>query len=310
MSESPYAALAAELRSAYASGLTPFLEEATAYQWMGACHDLWEAGDINIVEFAARLLYPEFPGITYLQTLVALFDAMPRFAQAPIAFRNDPSAEIQIIQRPDCAYVLLCFCAAGGTLGLPVNFIHQWLGRLPTSLVYIKDFRNLCGGCGFPSLGPDRASAVAALRHIAKEIGGKKLYTLGVSLGGYAALYYGLELQATSILSFAGATDYTPEFVNSLGPPSKDYSNLCSQAPDYVINLRDACAAAADRTQILIAYSANQTRDRLQAERLAGLSNVELIGVNYAQHNVLDPLIRERRLMFLLRHFFADERIG
>jgi pimeloyl-ACP methyl ester carboxylesterase len=203
--------------------------------------------------------------------------------------------------------VLLCFCAAQGTLGLPLNFIHQWLGRLPTSLVYIKDFRNLCGGCGFPSLGSDRTLAVAAFRYIARRLGGKKVYALGVSSGGYAAVYYGLELQAISILSFSGAVDYTPEFVNSLGPPSKDYLNLCRYAPDYLTNLRDACASAAYKSRILIAYGAGQPRDRRQAERLARLPNVELVGVDYAQHNVVDPLIRERKFMPLLHRFFAGE---
>jgi hypothetical protein len=50
--------------------------------------------------------------------------------------------------------------------------------------VYIKDFRNLGGGGGFPTLGPDRAAAITGLQRIAGEVNGDRIYTLGVSLGG------------------------------------------------------------------------------------------------------------------------------
>src|SRR5437764_209788 len=107
----------------------------------------------------------------------------------------------------------MCCCAFVQPTGPhPLNFIHQWLGRLSASLVYIKDFRNLGGGCGYPTIGPDRASAIAAFRRIVDEIDGEEIYTLGVSLGGYAAMYYGLELGAAAVLNLAGATDYTSDF--------------------------------------------------------------------------------------------------
>jgi hypothetical protein len=301
--------LVRELEIAYASGTAPaVVAHASPYQWANACHDLFEAGRIDIVEYAARCLRPIYPELTYLATLVALFDAMPRHPPAPLDFCDDPTAEIQIVRRPDCDSVLLCFCAGQGTLGLPVNFIHQWLGRLPTSLVYIKDFRDLSGGCGFPTLGPDRAAAVAAFRRIADEVGGKKIYTLGVSFGGYSALYYGLELGALSVLSLAGATDYTPEFVKRLGPVPQKYLNLCKRAPDYTRDLRESCASALHRTRVLIAYSAGYPRDRQQAERIAGLPNVELVAVDYAQHNVVDPLIRQRKFLPLLCRLMSTEQ--
>jgi hypothetical protein len=303
-------ALVRELEVAYSSGATPaVVPHARGYQWANACHDLFEAGRIDIVEYAARYLHPLYPELTYLATLVALFDAMPRHSPAPLAFRNDPTEEIQVVRRPDCDTVLLCFCAAGGNLGLPANFIHQWLGRLPASLVYIKDLRNFRGSCGFPTLGPDRASSVTAFRRIAEEIGGKKIFTFGVSRGGYPALYYGLEVEAVSVLSLAGATDYTREFVDTLGPVPRAYLDLAERAPDYFRNLRASCASAAHKTRVLITYGAGNPRDRQQAERIAGLPNVELIALDYAQHNVIEPLIRQGKFLPLLNRFLSTGRI-
>jgi hypothetical protein len=143
--------------------------------------------------------------LTYLATIVAWFDAIPRDLPAPLAFRDDPEAEIQVLRRGGCDAVLLCFCARESTLGLPLNLVHQWLGRLPVSLVYIKDFRDLFGGRGYPSLAPDLRSSVGALRSLVGKLEGKRIYTLGVSHGGYPALHYGLELGAAGALSLAGA---------------------------------------------------------------------------------------------------------
>ena len=191
-------------------------------------------------------------------------------------------------------------------MGLPVNFVHQWLGRVPASLVYIKDLRNLAGGCGFPTLGPGRASATAAFLRIADEIGGKEIYTFGVSLGGYAALYYGLQLGAVSALSLGSATDYTPDFINSQGPVKQETRDLWEFASDYAVSLRDCYEQALKKPRVMIAYGAANPRDRGQAKRMAGMPNVELLPMDYAQHNVIEPLIRNHELMPLLeRHLSA-----
>jgi len=39
----------------------------------------------------------------------------------------------------------------------------------------------------------------------------------------------------------------------------------------------------------------------MQAERMAGVPNVELVAVDFAQHNVIEPLIRQQRFMPLLK---------
>jgi hypothetical protein len=298
--------LVRELEIAYSNG-TPVavVRRASPYQWANACHDLFEAGRIDILEFAVRYLHKLYPDLRYLRTLLGWFDSMPRDMPAPLAFCDDPKAEVQVVQRPDCDAVLFCFCAGGGTLGLPVNFVHHWLGRVPASLVYIKDLRELWGGCGFPALGPDRASAIKELRHITQVLNVQRIYTFGVSHGGYPALYYGLELGAVGVLNLGGSVDLTPSFVDSLGPMRLEYKYLCEVAPEYLINLRDSYESAGQKPRVYIAYSARYPDDRRQAERMAGLPNVELIAVNHAQHNVLEPLIQTRAFMPLLERLLA-----
>ena len=301
--------LVRRLEIAHGSGCTvAAVEHASPYQWANACHDLFEAGRIDVLESAVRYLYPKYPELTYLASLSALLDAMPRGGSAPLAFCDDPAAEVEVLQRPGCDTVLIGFCACRGTLGLPLNFVHQWLGRLPVSVIYLKDLRDLWGGCGFPALGPDRAAAVAQLTKLVREIGGRRIYTFGVSLGGFPALHYGLELGAAGVLALAGATDLTPSFVTSLGPLRQEYINLRRLAPDYVINLRDRYQSARHKPRAIIAYSANHPTDRRQAQRMAGLPNVELVPIDHAQHNVIEPLIRNRQFMPLLERLVRSER--
>ena len=103
-----------------------------------------------------------------------------------------------------------------------------------------------------------------------------------------------------------GATDYTPDFVNSLGPVSKAYLNIRERAPDYARNLRDSYGSTAQKPRVMIAYSAGQPRDRRQAERFAGLPNVELVAVDYDQHNVLDALVRSGNFLPILRRLLSE----
>jgi hypothetical protein len=295
-------------KGAYWCGLAPPRGLATPYKWAAVCHDMFEAGPIDVLEYAARHLHAAYPELEYVAKLVAWFDAVPRHLPPPRPFRDDPAADVQIVRNPDSDAVLLCFCAAHGTLGLPVNFVHQWLGRLPVSLVYLKDSRDLFGALGYPSLAVDRAGSIAALRSLADDLGAKRIYALGVSRGGFAAAYCGLELGAKAVLSLAGAVDLTPAFINAMEEVPEAYVRMLRAAPDYAINVAERYRSAHQRPQVLIAFSSGFQQDRAQAERMAGVPDVELIAVEgKAQHNVIELLIRQGRLLDLLNRLLASE---
>jgi hypothetical protein len=309
MPTSSHQHLIAELEAAHRCGAPLVLDHASPFEWTAACHELLEncADRIDFFDYAARRLHAAYPDVTYLATMVAWLDAMPRQSPAPLAFRDDPPAEIQIVRRPDCDAVLLCFCGIGENLGVPLNFAHQWLGRLPASVVYIKDFLNLYGGCGYPSLGSDQASSVAALRRLVEDLGGKRIYTLGVSMGGYPALHYGLQLGAVRTLSLAGTTDLTPYFAERLGPFLPHYPSLIARAPEYAKDLSECYASAQRRPpHVLLAFNAGNSRDRQHAERMLKVRNVELLAVEgNSQHNVVDPLMRRGEYWPLLQRLLA-----
>jgi acyl-CoA synthetase (AMP-forming)/AMP-acid ligase II/acyl carrier protein len=302
--------LVEELGWAYAWRRIPRYQEVSPFQWANACHELLVAGRIKVLEYAARNLRESHPDVKYIATLVAWFDAIPRQLPSPLRFFENADADVQIVRRADCDTVLFCFCAADGTLGVPLNLAHEWLGRLPVSLVYLKDFRNIYGASGYPTLGPDREAAVTALQQLAQNLGATRLFTFGVSLGGYAALYYGQRLGAQGVLSLGSSTDLTPEFIGQSPPLTRTYLDVIQQAADYAVNLRTIYQAAERRPSVLLAYSQQVEHDWLQAEQMAGLPGVHLIAVrNYIHHNVIDPLIQRQELLDLLMRLLSLEKI-
>jgi len=282
------------------------MAHARPYQWANACHDLFEAGRLDVLEHELRHLHAAYPDVAYLGTLVSLFDSLPRQLPPPLPLTDDPSADVQIIERPGSDAVLLCFCALRGTLGLPLGFMHSWHGRLPVSLVYLKDFHDLSGAAGFRSLGPDRESSVAGLRRLVAQLGARRIFTLGVSSGGFGALYYGFRLGAVGALSLGGATDLTVAFNERIGNRSACSRGIIETAPDYGQRLGAMYATGRHAPRVLAAFNSGNDVDRAQAEQLLGLPGVELIAVEgYSHHNVVESLVRERRYMAL-----AERLIG
>jgi hypothetical protein len=300
-----------ELEATFAAGLPPDYAVGSSFEWANACHWLLEAGRVRLLEYAARHLHAAFPDIAYLATLVSWFDAIPRHLPEPLPFTDEAEAEIQIVRRAGCDTVLFCFCGARGTLGTHLNLSHEWLGRLPVTLVYIKDFGSHCGGGGYPTLASDRETSVMILRWIAGKLGGKRIFTLGVSLGGYPALHYGLRLGAEGVLSLAGATDLTREFNEAIRPLPPSHANLLENFPDYAMNMRELYGASGRRPRVLLAHSAGERHDRLHAERMSGLPGVDVIAVeNHAHHNVVDPLMQRKQYGGLLHRLLSLRRMG
>ncbi len=294
----------AELERTFAAGVTPDYALATAYQWANACHELLAAGRLPILEYAVRHLTTVYPDIEYLATIAAWFDAIPRDDGPAIPFSDDVDAEVQIVRREGCENVLFCFCGAQGTLGVPLNLAHEWLGRMPVSLVYIKDVRDIWGGGGYPTLAADHVRSAQALLQIARTLGARRIFTLGVSLGGYPALHYGRKLGAEGVLNLGGATDLSPEF--DATEALSTYPTLLQQSPDYAVGLRAVYAASECRPRVLLVFGDGHAIDRRQAERMAGLPGVELIAVDRcAQHNVSETLMRRKEYAGILHRLLS-----
>jgi len=122
---------------------------------------------------------------------------------------------------------------------------------------------------GLPSLGADYPETLAALRALLAAWGVEHTYVIGMSAGGYPALRYGIDLGVRRILLLSPGTT----------PPDTDsplVTRLRQQLGDMAVDIAEYVRAHGRNVPVIAAYGADNADDAWQAERLAGLPNVDL----------------------------------
>jgi pimeloyl-ACP methyl ester carboxylesterase len=157
---------------------------------------------------------------------------------------------------------------------------------------------------GFSSLGGDREVALCELRKIISSLGTRRVLCCGGSAGAFAALHYGLHLNAESVLALSGPTNLSAEFNAHLNP-RRSAARLRTEVRVPDLEMSRAYVAAKRRPRVCLVYGDSHWDDRLQAEDMAGLSDVVLRPLeNFEGHNTVQELIRrglfDQQLRFLV----------
>jgi hypothetical protein len=276
------------------------IRENTIARSAAAIDALLDRGRLEAAERRARRFRAAYPAVAYGKTVCDFFDRMPPADGLLLPFEDDRAKEVQIVARANADTVMLLFCGHAERLGLALPAIHRWFGRMPASLVYLRDFRRLHYLAGIPSLGADRAASLAGLRALVASLGGRRIVCYGTSGGVFAALDYGLELGAEAVLALAGPVNLTREFNASLHM-GRAIARLHDTVPGVAIDLRRAYETAARAPRTWLVYGENNWDDRLHAETMAGLPGVTLVPVkNFQGHNVAMEFITRGSFASLL----------
>ena len=294
------ATLADEIEAAFRERRPPALGERNVAGHRTAAIDaVFARGNLEAAEHAARHLHSLSPRSRYARNLCAVFGRMPP-ADRQLPFADDLTKEVQIVPRNDAETVALLFCGNSQRLGLPLSGIHRWLGLIPASLVYLRDFRRLSYLAGLPSLGQDREATLTSLRGIIASLGGRRTVCCGNSGGAFAALHYGLDLGSEAVLSLSGSTNLSPEFNMHLRQAA-NIARLRRDLPPGLIDLRRLYGTADRPPRALLLYAQHNWDDRLHAEYLSGLPTVSLKAVeDHDEHNVVVELIKRGQFEGLL----------
>jgi hypothetical protein len=286
---SPVAALAQEIRAAFRKGTILDLSAAEPLAWARALDFLLVRSDFDPALYAARQFSAAHPNLDYPSNIVTLLSRLPPVAADLLPFEDDPTQEIQVVKRAGAKAVLLLFGDLTHRLGAPIGAIHRWMGRLPVSLVYLRDFRRLFFLDGIPSLGVGRSQAVARLREITSALGCGSVLCYGFSMGGFPALHYALDLGAEAALGIGGLYS-VPAGVPRARPLEPYFQHPVSKTS---VALRDLYEAAARVPRAALVYGDENERDRDRALYMAGLPSVTFRPVKgYAHHHLVIELIR------------------
>lgn len=188
----------------------------------------------------------------------------------------------KLIPYPDSTQLLLIFSSVDTP---PGKFtLYRSTHELPLHLLYLNDKSNGWYQSGVPGLGNSIDDTIQAIEGLKSELGAKEIFTVGSSMGAYAAILYGLKLKA-HVLAFG------PEIVLRL-PGSRTLIYMPKESPVYVNDLRPLISSS---QQPIIVYAGEaDPSDLLAAYHLYGFPNVECVTVRAVAHKT--PLFLERKI--------------
>ncbi|NOT28713.1 MAG: hypothetical protein HOP16_21735 [Acidobacteria bacterium] len=290
----------AALHAAIAAGPAAAIDNRQLAAWAAQIDGMFFAGQLAAVERAVRLLLKVSPSLPYARSMCGVFDRLPPADGTQSPFVDDPKKDAQIVSRPGSDLVVVLFCGRGLRLGLPLPVMHRWIGKLPASLIYLRDFTSHAYLKGVPSFGPDKRSAIAELRRQIERLHGRRVCCYGNSGGVYAALHYGLELGAQAVLCMAGKTNRTREF-SAFSPSEHRAARLQQEHPDVQLDARRLYEHAPNPPRVRIVYGDGNWSDRRHAEHMAALKCVTLRPIeDYAGHRAALELITRGEYQQLL----------
>lgn len=291
--------LPSEIESAFREHRTPFFPLGDSAQWSAALNRLLTCGRLAPVMHAAAQLRTAFPTSVHIRNLCQVFDRMPSVDEKALSF-NDSGKDVQIVRRENANTVMFIFCGRGHQAGFPLCMLHRWLGRLPASLVYLRDFRQVAYLAGIRSLGENRDSTLASLRDIISSLGAQRSVCYGNSGGLFAALHYALDLESETVLGLSGITNISPIFNRHLRSAGS-IARLHRELPNVAVDLHQAYSNAKRPPRVRIVYAENNWDDRLHAQYMKGLGTVTLEGVPESdEHNVITDLVKRGEYESLL----------
>jgi hypothetical protein len=150
---------------------------------------------------------------------------------------------------------------------------------------------------GVAGLGSDYRECLRNLKTLIATLGAPDLYCVGHSLGGYAALRYGLDLEAGAVLSLSGYTTFDPDdYTGLLRSRAEAPAQLSTIAPEMGVDVVKLYEAATRRPKATLLYGEKNLVDAAFAYRMSHLTDACLHPVKGTDaHFVpgLEPFVRQ-----------------
>lgn len=218
------------------------------------------------------------------------------------------------VDEPGGAEVVLVFFAGfgGGFGGMPAFEFRNTVSDVAAHKLFLRDPSGLWYLGGLPSIG-DSADAVAAyVRDHCARHGAKRVVTVGNSSGGYAALLFGILIDADEVHAFAPKTRLVlPEDFHDQEKLRLIHHHMGKDHP-YLDIKRLLADGRGARTMLHIHYPNGDTVDAKQARRMAGIRNVKLWKYRWRTHALVRVLKQYGALRPILESAIAGSpsRLG
>lgn len=218
----------------------------------------------------------------------------------------------------DADTLVLCFAGAAGSDGWPrFEFVNMLTSR-PINTLFIRDIQFSWYMRGLASISPTMDGVAQFFQDYANDLQPRRLVCIGHSTGGFAAIAYGLLLNADEIYAFSPQTWIKPLPRSFQGDfrwmhffkraiQRRDWRWLFTSSslfwlPQGSYNDLRHLLEMNTSTQVTIHYGQRNRIDRLHAERLAKFPNIRLHPYDFADHQLVVHLKATDKLDTLLDH--------
>ena len=196
-----------------------------------------------------------------------------------------------LVREPSSDTLVVGFAGPEGALGLSMNALHAMLSSRGVNALYLYDSRQVYHLAGSGRFGPGYRAMIDGIRALARELGTRKLVTVGGSTTGYTAIRAAMDLNADGALAFSPLTIMPPWASPAVTRSAHIQARLKEEARAMMVSLRPLLRAHKAPLRVAIYYSAANRRDILHAGNLAGLPNVVLHPIRtHKRHDCLTEM--------------------
>ena len=239
------------------------------------------------------------------RAIKALGDDIPSKKQLRRPTIEDDGAADFIIGEGRRKTAVIVFTGLADRMVMPLPAFDRYLAELDVTGIYPRDKHRIGFFKGVKSLAEDYDGTIERLEDMLAEKGIHTVHTLGNSAGGMAAVSYGIDLGARTVMGFSAPV--------ALVAATKDVDRRVAVFSDRILygvpesrrDLRGRLAAA-PQTTVKLFFGADMPEDRYHASALEGLPNTELHPIEgMAGHGALYRVAETGQLRRLMRETYG-----
>ncbi|MEZ9820000.1 alpha/beta fold hydrolase [Shewanella sp. 10N.286.45.A1] len=210
----------------------------------------------------------------------------------------EKSVEIQLSKNGKNLYIFFGGIAAG--ISMPPFEFYNASGILDENKIFIRDFEQNWYQSGLVDISNNIIQTAAFIRGEIDKINPEKLYFIGNSMGGYAAILFGNLIGTGEVIAFAPQTFISPmqRFKNRDFRWSKQIFSTYIKCflKDTAFDLRKILIDKPNDNRISIFVSTGDRLDYIHANHLKGIDGVTVFEFDSGGHGIVKQLRDEGKL--------------
>jgi hypothetical protein len=214
------------------------------------------------------------------------------FSEFKTGVRDRECPAIVDLSRPGKPLVI-AFGGLKGAMGVPPFEFFKLTDDLQVNKIFLRDLDQSFYHSGLLGISEDIDGTVAFLKQKIDESGADKVVLFGNSMGGYAALLFGILLGADTVHAVVPQT-YIHESNSEEGYKTIEY--VCEHFSDQYFDLKDVIRIHGNSCELNIHFDSNYERDHRNAMHLKGSQNVILHAFDEGGHNLAKEMKKSGKL--------------